>query len=336
MASPYTPTQLVNGIKSGSEEALLPVVTWDAGLTSFVDSTTDLPISGGGGGAVDSVNGQTGVVVLDADDIDDTTTTQKFVTSADLTKLSNLSGVNTGDQTITLTGDVTGSGTGSFAATLNVNTVAKGFTGATSFTAGALIFGNGTSALNTDATKLFWDNTNDGLAINSNTLPATTDKLYVNGNSVFGNVRVINSGSSFEIRNRTNNGSATYSTTDISSGTSGALNFITGNGTSGNVTTGDMQFFVGAATGTGNGGLFYAGAGSATGTGIGGDMIMQPGFGTTNGSLQLWDSSSNTVLQVGPTDNDLLFGTYTAGVLAQTGYITIKDLGGTTRRLLVG
>ena len=32
----------------------------------------------------------------------------------------------------------------------------------------------------------------------------------------------------------------------------------------------------------------------------------------------------------------LRYGTYTAGVVAQTGYITIKDSGGTTRRLLVG
>lgn len=56
--------------------------------------------SGGSGGAVDSVNGQTGVVVLDADDISDTSTTHKFVTSADITKLSNLSGTNTGDQTL--------------------------------------------------------------------------------------------------------------------------------------------------------------------------------------------------------------------------------------------
>jgi hypothetical protein len=54
---------------------------------------------GGGGGAVDSVNGQTGTVSLDADDIDDTSTTHKFVTSADITKLGNLSGTNTGDQT---------------------------------------------------------------------------------------------------------------------------------------------------------------------------------------------------------------------------------------------
>lgn len=53
---------------------------------------------GGGGGAVDSVNSQTGVVVLDPDDLDDTSTTHKFVTAAEKTKLSNLSGTNTGDQ----------------------------------------------------------------------------------------------------------------------------------------------------------------------------------------------------------------------------------------------
>ena len=53
---------------------------------------------GGGGGSVDSVNGQTGVVVLDADDIDDSSATNKFVTASDLTKLSNTSGTNTGDQ----------------------------------------------------------------------------------------------------------------------------------------------------------------------------------------------------------------------------------------------
>lgn len=44
-------------------------------------------------GAVDSVNGQTGVVVLDADAIDDTATTNKFATAAELTKLA---GIETG------------------------------------------------------------------------------------------------------------------------------------------------------------------------------------------------------------------------------------------------
>jgi hypothetical protein len=46
--------------------------------------------------------------------------------AADGTRLANTSGTNTGDQTITLTGDVTGSGTGSFAATIAVNAVETG------------------------------------------------------------------------------------------------------------------------------------------------------------------------------------------------------------------
>ena len=51
-------------------------------------------------GAVDSVNTQTGVVVLDADDIDDTATINKFTTAADIARLANTSGTNTGDQDI--------------------------------------------------------------------------------------------------------------------------------------------------------------------------------------------------------------------------------------------
>jgi hypothetical protein len=63
---------------------------------SVQGDTANISITGGG--AVDSVNGATGVVVLDADDISDTATTNKFVTAADITKLGNLSGTNTGDQ----------------------------------------------------------------------------------------------------------------------------------------------------------------------------------------------------------------------------------------------
>ncbi len=43
--------------------------------------------------------------------------------ATDKVKLNNLSGTNSGDQTITLTGDVTGSGTGSFAATIGSSAV---------------------------------------------------------------------------------------------------------------------------------------------------------------------------------------------------------------------
>lgn len=44
-----------------------------------------------GGGAVDSVNGKTGDVVLDADDLSDATTTNKFVTAAEKTTWNNKS-----------------------------------------------------------------------------------------------------------------------------------------------------------------------------------------------------------------------------------------------------
>ena len=50
-------------------------------------------------------------------------TDKRFCTDANLTVISNTSGSNTGDQTITLTGDVTGSGTGLFAATIADNSV---------------------------------------------------------------------------------------------------------------------------------------------------------------------------------------------------------------------
>jgi hypothetical protein len=48
---------------------------------------------------------------------------QGVMTGSDKTKLDAITGTNTGDQTITLTGDVTGSGTGSFAATIGANKV---------------------------------------------------------------------------------------------------------------------------------------------------------------------------------------------------------------------
>jgi hypothetical protein len=55
------------------------------------------------------------------------------MSSADKTKLDAITGTNTGDQTITLTGEVTGSGTGSFAATVaNSAVIGKVLTGYTS------------------------------------------------------------------------------------------------------------------------------------------------------------------------------------------------------------
>ena len=52
-------------------------------------------------GAVYSVNGMNGDVIIDSDDISTVDKTNKFVTAQDLVNLSHLSGVNTGDQDLT-------------------------------------------------------------------------------------------------------------------------------------------------------------------------------------------------------------------------------------------
>lgn len=60
------------------------------------ENSTEITINAsGGGGAVDSVNTQTGAVVLDADDISDSSTTNKWFTGTERTKLS---GIATGAQ----------------------------------------------------------------------------------------------------------------------------------------------------------------------------------------------------------------------------------------------
>ena len=54
-------------------------------------------------------------------------------------------------------------------------------------------------------------------------------------------------------------------------------------------------------------------------------------------TLSAQGSDANINLKLTPKGTGVLqFGTYTAGIVAQTGYITITDAGGTSRRLLVG
>lgn len=71
------------------------------------------------------------------DNIQDATASQKgLATAAQITKLDGITGTNTGDQTITLTGDVTGSGTGTFAATIASNAVTEAKMSITDVTTG--------------------------------------------------------------------------------------------------------------------------------------------------------------------------------------------------------
>lgn len=70
-------------------------ILWVKYLGTMVGDETDytwMPRPAGGG-AVDSVNAQTGVVVLDADDIDDSATTNKWTNASDIAKLA---GIETG------------------------------------------------------------------------------------------------------------------------------------------------------------------------------------------------------------------------------------------------
>jgi hypothetical protein len=67
----------------------------------YTDARADARIaaSGAEANAVDSVNTQTGAVVLDADDISDSATTNKFTTAGDISKLAGIESGATADQT---------------------------------------------------------------------------------------------------------------------------------------------------------------------------------------------------------------------------------------------
>lgn len=66
-----------------------------------------------------------------------------------------------------------------------------------------------------------------------------------------------------------------------------------------------------------------------------GYLIFQGGLQATFSQIQAFGTNNDLAL-VGTGTGLVRFGVYTAGVVAQAGYITVKDYGGTSRRLLVG
>ncbi len=125
-----------SGSDVGSRKRLNFIEGSNVTLTVSDDASGDeiditIASSGGGGGGSGDVTGPASSTDNALARFDGTT--GKVIQNSGATlddsgnlTANNLSGTNTGDQTITLTGDVTGSGTGSFAATIGSNKVSAG------------------------------------------------------------------------------------------------------------------------------------------------------------------------------------------------------------------
>jgi len=125
------------GASSASDaiNALVPSQATNAGKVLATNGTNVLWADSAGVGTVTSVaaSGSNGVTISGSPvtaagtiTIGLGAITPTSVNASGTVQGSNLSGTNTGNQTITLTGDVTGSGTGSFAATLAATAVTPG------------------------------------------------------------------------------------------------------------------------------------------------------------------------------------------------------------------
>jgi hypothetical protein len=114
-------------------------VTTALGFTPGIGTVTSVSVSGANGiGVSGSPIVSSGTIALSLGAI-----TPTSVAATGTVAGSNLSGTNTGDQTITLTGDVTGSGTGSFATTLATVNAGVGTFGDSTHTVTITVNGKG-------------------------------------------------------------------------------------------------------------------------------------------------------------------------------------------------
>jgi hypothetical protein len=175
----------------GTGNTRLPVGSNGLALVADNSTATGLAwaaVGGGGGGSVvgfsfTNANGISGTVssptvspnlILALGAI-----TPTSVASTGSVTGTNLSGTNTGDQTITLTGDVTGSGTGTFATTLTTVPLAKGGTGQT--TANASFNALAPSQASNAGKFLQTNGTNTSWVTGSGSGSGTVTSVTVNG-----------------------------------------------------------------------------------------------------------------------------------------------------------
>lgn len=145
-------------------------VTWDGDEGAFVLAPA---------GAVTSVNGQTGVVVLNADHIDDTATTNKFATAAELSKLAGIEPL----------ADVTDAANVAAAGAL----MTSGGTMSGAINMGAQLINNLATPVSSGdaATKAYVDATANGLDVKASVRVATTANITLSGPQTIDGVSVI-------------------------------------------------------------------------------------------------------------------------------------------------
>ena len=160
--------------------------------------------------------------------------------------------------------------------------------------------------------------------INLNLSPKGTGAVVASGSFGFSTLAGISIGSSGNYIYQ-----SSASTLQFKVGTTPAYFGFVDNGGAMGVTSGNAILF------TGTGGTTFRIANSIASSV---NYVQVDSATTTNApALSAQGSDTNINLKLTPKGTGVLqFGTYTAGALSPTGYITITDAGGTSRRLLVG
>lgn len=284
-------------IGGGSGNALYPI-----NLAGGTETTGILPLTQGGHGSNTAAGARTNLGL-------GTLATQ------DGTFSGTSSGTNTGDQTISLTGDIIGTGTGSFATTIAAGAVALGTdtTGVLPTTQG----GWGTTTPNFALVKQISGTSTDQLATNLNIAGVGTDSstMRINGVDISPTEKSYNDGLTGNIQAQLNAG---LNTATSSTSLAALITDETGTGSvvfaesptinnptlTGNVTMPGNETHTGSKTvTTGNGydqTYTVQGAGTFTVTGSGSTKINTTGGIVLNGSLTVNYSSMMNSARIRP------------------------------------